>query len=309
MNSHPEIVLPLLAGFLLDCLIGDPHWLPHPIRFFGRAISLGEKSLNKGKRRKLKGAALTIGLVLLTFFFFWFVLRTPGIAPNIRIVLISVFVFYGLANRSLIRESWKVVRVLKRDGIEAGRRQLSMIVGRDTKNLSKNQVRTAVLETLAENLSDGVIAPLFFYAIGGVPAMMAYKMANTLDSMVGYKNERYASFGFFAAKLDDVLNYIPARITAFLMVLVSCSPRGFTFIFKYGKRHASPNAGYPEAVLAGILDCRFGGPNMYHGKLVEKPYIGENCRGISDKDVIRACFVNLFSALLFVALIVLINIL
>lgn len=304
MNCH-EIIIPLLAGFILDLLLGDPRWLPHPIRLFGNLISFGEKRLNQGERKKLKGAILAILLIFATFMSFGTLLKFLAEYKYLFLVISSVFVFYGLANRSLIQESIIVIRTLNREGIKAGRNQLSRIVGRDTSNLNENQIRTAVLETLAENLSDGVIAPLFFYAIGGVPAMLAYKMANTLDSMIGYKSERFKNFGWFAAKFDDILNFIPARITAVLMVLITFNYRGLKFIFRFGQKHSSPNAGYPEAALAGILNCRFGGPNIYHGKLVEKPFIGENLRGISDRDIYKTCVINFLSTLLFILLIVL----
>ncbi len=150
----------------------------------------------------------------------------------------------------------------------------------------------AVFETLSENLSDGVVAPLFFYAVGGLPAMMAYKMINTLDSMIGYKNEKYLYFGRVAAYIDDAANFIPARITALLMVLVSLSYRGFIFIFRYGRSHISPNAGYPESALAGILNCRFGGAHDYGGELVEKPYIGEMDRKIENSEIKRIAYIN-----------------
>ncbi len=305
MISHPEIHIPLIAGFILDALFGDPHFLPHPIRLFGNVISFGEKRLNKGKRQKLKGAILALSLILVVFFLFYLLLKFLERNEIVWLVVSSVFVFYGLANRSLIQEALKVITVLDCDGIDAGRKQLSMIVGRDTTRLNGNQIRTAVLETLAENLSDGVIAPLFFYAIGGVPAMLAYKMANTLDSMVAYNSDRFKNFGWFAAKIDDVLNFIPARITSILMVFVAFSSRGLQFIFKYGKQHSSPNAGYPEAALAGILNCRFGGPNIYHGKLVDKPFIGKNSRELFDADVRKACWVNFSVALVSVVLIIL----
>ena len=215
------------------------------------------------------------------------------------VVFTSVFVFYGLANRSLITEVLKVEKQLGQNGLDAARKQLSFIVGRDTNSLSENQVRTAALETLAENLSDGVIAPMFYYLVGGIPLMMAYKMANTLDSMIGYKNSRFEQFGYFAAKTDDMLNFIPARLTAFLMALITFSKRGIMFIFRYGNKHSSPNAGYPEAALAGILDCRFGGPNMYHGKLVDKPYIGNNDRCLTKKDILKGCLVNVLTSSVF----------
>ncbi|WP_346859829.1 adenosylcobinamide-phosphate synthase CbiB [uncultured Draconibacterium sp.] len=292
MINISDIILPLLAGFALDCILGDPQWLPHPIRLFGSAISRGEKQLNTGENRKIKGALLASSLILFTFFVLRLFLVLLAQFEILSLILSAVFVFYGLANHSLIRESLHVIRQLNQNGVVAGRKQLSRIVGRDTSSLFENQIRTAVLETLAENLSDGVVAPLFYYAIGGVPAMMAYKMANTLDSMIGYKNKRYTQFGWFAAKLDDVLNFIPARLTAFLMVLITLNYRGLKYIFKYGNKHASPNAGYPEAALAGILNCKFGGPNMYHGVLVDKPFIGKNNKTITDKDVIKACIIN-----------------
>jgi adenosylcobinamide-phosphate synthase len=178
-----------------------------------------------------------------------------------------------------------------------------LVVGRDTSQLTPKQIRTAVLETMSENLSDGVIAPLFYYAIGGVPLMFTYKMINTLDSMIGYKSERYKQFGHFAARLDDVANFIPARITALLMALTSVSLRSLLFIIKYGHKHASPNAGYPEAALAGIFNCRFGGPNVYHGKIVHKPFIGDNDIEITTEHIKRSCMVNHKVAITMVALI------
>ncbi len=224
--------------------------------------------------------------------------------PLLYIPVHAVFVFYGLANRSLIKEVIKVEKALQTGGVEAGRKQVQMIVGRDTSQLSVNQVRTAALETLAENLSDGVVAPLFFYALGGVPAMMAFKMLNTLDSMVGYKSEKYKEFGWFSARLDDVANFLPARLTAFLMALLSLEKRAFSFILRYGNKHASPNAGYPEAALAGILNCRFGGPNYYHGVLVNKPYIGKVARTLSTSDIKIGCRINLSVSIAVLALIV-----
>lgn len=309
MINSPEIVYPLLVGFFLDSLLGDPHRVPHPVRAFGWLISKGEKLLNYHAGRKWKGALLSVFLITITFLFFTELFRIISSQFILFVVLASVFVFWGMANRALIHESLLVVRKLEQEGIEAGRKQLSYIVGRETAALNEQQIRTAVLETLAENLSDGVIAPLFYYAIGGIPAMFAYKMANTLDSMIGYKNERYKDFGWFAARFDDVLNFIPARITALLMVLLTCSKRGALFVLKFGRKHSSPNAGYPEAALAGILNCRFGGPNIYHGKCVNKPYIGKNQRILHTRDVYKTCILNFAVTLASVLLIILANIL
>ncbi|HAA17724.1 MAG TPA: cobalamin biosynthesis protein CobD, partial [Cytophagales bacterium] len=209
-----------------------------------------------------------------------------------------VLLFYCLANRTLIKEGQAVFKVLREEGLEAGRKRLSWIVGRDTSKLDEQQIRTATLETLSENLSDGVIAPLFYYFVLGVPGAAAYKMINTLDSMIGYKSDRYLDFGRAAALLDDAANYIPARLTAILMLLVTGKIKGLGFVFREGKNHASPNAGYPEAALAYILNCRFGGPNVYHGQLVDKPYIGHNPRTLTDADLKTTSYVNWASSVL-----------
>lgn len=304
MNPELLLILPLLIGFLLDCLLGDPLWLPHPIRVFGNSISFFTEKLNSGKNRKLKGTVVSIFLISATFGSLWLLFELIQNHEYVFIALASIGVFYGLANRSLITESYKVIAKLEKQGLEAGRDQLSYIVGRETRNLNEQQIRTAVLETLAENLSDGVIAPLFFYAIGGVPAMLAYKMANTLDSMIGYKSERFSQFGWFAARFDDLLNFIPARITSLIMVIITFSWRGFYYIFRFGHRHSSPNAGYPEAALAGILNCRFGGPNVYHGVMVEKPFIGGSNRSITSTDCRKSYLINMGTCLVMIALIV-----
>lgn len=294
IQTYQDFLIPLWGGLLLDTLLGDPRWLPHPVRLFGNMIAWCDRKFNRGKHRKRNGVLIALGLVLMTFGLFTALQYLLADYPIVRNIVNTLFFFYGIANRSLISEAMKVERIVEKGDIPAARKQLSWIVGRDTSRLNAKQIRTATLETLAENLSDGVIAPLFFYAIGGIPLMMAYKMINTMDSMIGYKNDKYADFGWFAARiLDDAANYIPARLTAFLMVTVSFSKRGFIFIRKYARFHASPNSGYPESALAGILNCRFGGPNIYHGKVVEKPYIGVNDRNLTHGDISRACFVNL----------------
>ncbi|MBQ5438921.1 MAG: cobalamin biosynthesis protein CobD, partial [Bacteroidales bacterium] len=202
-----------------------------------------------------------------------------------------LLIFFCLAGTTLIREVREVFRAVDRS-LEEGRKQVARIVGRDTSELSAQEVRTAALETLAENLNDGVIAPLFWLALLGVPGMVAYKMINTLDSMIGYRNERYIEFGRFAAKMDDAAGWIPARITAFLMLLVAGRLRMLPFVRRYGPQHLSPNSGWPEAALAAILDCRFGGPHNYFGEEVVKPYIGENDRPLTTADMERAVLVN-----------------
>lgn len=299
------LIIPLITGYLLDLWLGDPdHW-PHPVRVFGNAIARGEKLLNRGRFRFWKGSLLSASLVASVFFFFYGLNMLLAQWTPLYIVVNSIWVYYGLANHSLIAEGRKVFSVLENEGIEAGRKQVSRIVGRDTSQLTPQQIRIAALETLSENLSDGVIAPLFYYALAGVPGMMAYKMVNTMDSMLGYRTERYEKFGKFAARLDDLANMIPARLTALLMVTVSGSIRGFAFIFRFGNNHKSPNAGYPEAALAGILDCRFGGPNVYNGKVVEKPFIGENDRKVGPNEMAVASKVNHRSCLAMIVLILL----
>lgn len=218
------------------------------------------------------------------FFMVWGLLYLSAPVPVLRFLLLTAGVFYCLAGTTLSREVKGVFRAC-RESLEAGRRYVARIVGRDTGSLSSNEVRTAALETLAENMSDGVVAPIFWFVIAGLPGMMAYKMINTLDSMVGYRNERYGEFGCVSARADDVANFIPARLTALLMVLAAGKPWLLKFVWRYGRSHASPNSGYPESALAGALDCRFGGTHDYFGIPVEKPYIGSNPRPLTYSDM------------------------
>ena len=295
------IILPLLIGWMLDLLLGDPAWLPHPVVGFGKMISWGEHRLNQGLHRMLKGALLAIGLILLIFLVTW-LLRLLIASDVLVIIFDAIVVFYCLAGTTLIREVRQVFLALDRS-LEEGRRQVARIVGRDTSELSAQEVRTAALETLAENLSDGVIAPLFWFALLGTPGMLAYKMVNTLDSMIGYKTERYKDFGCWAAHIDDVANYIPARLTAFLMIIASGKLCLLKFVWKNGCRHASPNSGYPEAALAGILNCRFGGPHYYFGQLFDKPYIGEHDRLLDTSDMKKAVRVNRVAEILMILIV------
>ena len=294
--------LSLLAGWLLDLVLGDPQRLPHPVVGFGKMIAFGEHRLNHGQHRKLKGALMAIILIIVVFLCGWLIRRLLSLASVYLAVGFDIIVvFYCLAGTTLIREVRAVFIALDRS-LEDGRRQVARIVGRDTSELSAQEVRAAALETLAENLSDGVTAPLFWLAIGGTPGMLAYKMVNTLDSMIGYRTERYKDFGCWAARIDDVANYIPARLTALLMVIASGRIRLLSFVAKYGRNHASPNSGYPEAALAGILDCRFGGPHYYFGELFDKPYIGEHERQFITADMEKAVRINRIAEVMMVAL-------
>ena len=294
----------LLIGWLLDLLIGDPARLPHPIVWFGKMIAFGEHRLNKGFHRKLKGALMTVILILLVFVLTCLLRHYLSLSTyHLSLVFDAIIIFYCLAGTTLIREVRAVFLALDHS-LEEGRKQVARIVGRDTSELSAQEVRTAALETLAENLSDGVIAPLFWLALLGTPGMMAYKMVNTLDSMIGYKTERYKDFGCWAAHIDDIANYIPARLTAFLMIIVSGKPKLFGFVWRNGRCHASPNSGYPEAALAGILNCRFGGPHTYFGQLFDKPYIGDNDRLLTTSDMRTAVRVNRGAEVLMVVMVV-----
>ena len=310
----------LLIGWVLDLIFGDPPKLPHPVVWFGRLIAAGEHRLNHNSNRHLKGALLAIGLILLVFGLAWLIRTLLGIfalifydGTNIHQIPLLMYlfdilaIFFCLAGTTLIREVRQVFFALDRS-LEEGRQQVARIVGRDTSQLSAQEVRTAALETLAENLSDGVIAPLFWLLLLGTPGMLAYKMVNTLDSMIGYHTERYLEFGCVAARIDDVANYIPARLTALLMVLSSGRLKHLGFVRKYGRNHASPNSGYPESALAAILDCRFGGPHYYFGELFDKPYIGSNPRELSTTDMKKAVLINRTAEIIMVAIVTIISI-
>lgn len=277
---------PLVVGWILDMLAGDPAWLPHPVVGFGKTISFFEHRLNKGggAQKKVMGGLTAVGLIMSVYLLATLLMMWLSPFTWVSLGVQSVLIFFCLAGKTLCTEVREVFKACDRS-LEEGRRQVGRIVGRDTGSLSAQEVRTAALETLAENLSDGVVAPLFWYALLGVPGMLAYKMVNTLDSMIGYKNERYRDFGCVAAQIDDMANWIPARLTAFLMVAASGRISLLRFVRRYGPCHASPNSGWPEAALAGILDCRFGGPHDYFGETVYKPYIGSNRRGLTTSDM------------------------
>lgn len=291
MDGVVIAILPLLAGWLLDMVAGDPSRLPHPIVWFGNAIAFCERHFNKGRGRAAKGAVCAVTLIAGVYIAAVWLLHRLSDWQWAEVAVQAILIYYCLAGTTLIREVRMVFRAVD-ESLEAGRRQVGRIVGRDTSGLSAQEIRTAALETLAENLSDGVVAPLFWYALLGVPGMLAYKMVNTLDSMIGYKNERYRAFGMVAARIDDAANFIPARLTALLMVMVAGKPRLLPFVCHYGKEHASPNSGYPEAALAGILDCRFGGTHDYFGESVYKPYIGVTQRDFTYSDMEQATSIN-----------------
>lgn len=299
-----EQIFILLLAWVLDLLIGDPASLPHPIVYYGKWIAAGERHLNKNKHRLAKGAAFSICSIILAFLVPAIILNYVHNWSSIAYMLLgSILLCYCLAGTTLIKEVCQVFFALN-ESLEKGRKQVARIVGRDTQNLTEQEVRKAALETLAENLSDGVIAPLFWFLLLGVPGALMYKMVNTLDSMIGYQNAKYKDFGCWAARIDDAFNYIPARLTALFMALVSGKKLKplFQFILKYSRCHASPNSGWPEAALAGILDCRFGGPHNYFGEIFYKPYIGENDRELATQDLLKATSINRKVEFLFIIL-------
>lgn len=287
-NIFLYFMLPLFIGVLLDRLLGDPCNLPHPIRWFGKIIELADCTCNKGQFKKTKGALVSIVLIVLAYSIPWGISKILAPYTIAFILFLSVCVFYNLAYQSLVTEVKKVNKTLEQGFILKARKQLSYIVGRDTAQLSEQQVRIASLETLSENMSDGIIAPLFFYALGGVPLMCAYKMINTLDSMIAYKNPTYKEFGYVAAKIDDIANFLPSRISAYLLFVVSGNPTILRYIRLYARKHDSPNSGYPEAALAGYLRCAFGGSAFYKGVKVHKPLIGSGLRTLSYTDALQS---------------------
>lgn len=286
----------LAAGFLLDLIFGDPAFLYHPVRLIGNLISLLEKGLRRAFPETEKGELLGgVCLVVLTagistavpWFLLWGAAR---IHPALAFLLETLFCYQLLATRALKDESMKVYDALKSGDLEKSRYAVSMIVGRDTQNLTEEGVAKAAVETIAENTSDGIIAPMLFLALGGSAAGFFYKAVNTMDSMVGYKNDRYLYFGRAAAKLDDVLNFIPSRVSAYLMILgtvfLPLSTGDAWRIYHRDRRnHASPNSAQTEAVVAGALQVQLAGNAYYFGKLYEKPSIGDPKRPIAFEDI------------------------
>jgi adenosylcobinamide-phosphate synthase len=293
-------LIAFLTGFIMDQIIGDPMNIPHPIRAIGNLINYFDVTKKEEKQDpeqlKLKGAFMCVAVLAIVIFATRTVLFYSYRANKyIGMAAEAILTCYILAARSLKDESMKVYDALEKEGLEAGRKAVSMIVGRDTQCLDEAGVVKATVETIAENTSDGVIAPMIYTFIGGPVLGFAYKAINTMDSMVGYRNERYENFGKFAAKLDDVVNFIPARISAFLMICAAViggydySAKNALRIFKRDRfNHKSPNSAQTESVCAGALSIRLAGDAYYFGELVKKPYIGDDTRPIERADIKRA---------------------
>ncbi|KNY27996.1 adenosylcobinamide-phosphate synthase CbiB [Pseudobacteroides cellulosolvens] len=324
------LLLDIVAAFVLDLFFGDPHWLPHPVRFIGLLINKTEKGLrnyiNRGtegdsfasvtctedelrKSKRLAGIFLTIIVVGTTFFTVLIILKLAMLISPILFHIVNIYIIYSsIATKCLAVEAKKVYRELINNDIERARKSLAMLVGRDTQSLSRKETVRGVVETTAENTVDGVISPLFYAVLGslfglGAPLAYAFKAISTLDSMVGYMNEKYIDMGRFSAKADDAANYIPARISGLLLPLSAaiCGMNGaqsFKIMLRDRRNHKSPNCAYPEAAVAGALGVMMGGNNVYFGKVVEKPTIGDAYRDFEALDIKRTIRLMYCSAIL-----------
>ena len=289
----------IVAGFILDLLFGDPHWLPHPICLIGNLIGFLERNLRKllapGKTALLLGGALMVVIVLVLAFAVPYAILTAAaqISPWLRFALETIMCYQIFATKCLRDESMKVYTALHNHDLVDARVKLSWIVGRDTQNLDAEEVTKGAVETVAENTADGIIAPMFYMFLGGAPLAFLYKGINTMDSMVGYKNDKFLYFGRCAAKLDDLANLIPARLTGLVMILASyflnLNYKGAWKIFWRDRyNHLSPNSAMTESVTAGALDIQLGGDHFYFGKLVHKDTIGDNIRDVVPEDIVAA---------------------
>jgi adenosylcobinamide-phosphate synthase len=314
-----------LGAYVVDIIVGDPRWLLHPVVIIGEFASFMERKIREYSRidennpslppfikrsvrglldKKKGGVILWAAVVIPTFFITWGIVEGSFfITFRFGTIMSILIASFTLATRSLYDESKTVIDSLNRGNIEEARKNLSMIVGRDTENLDEKEIIRAVIETVSENLSDGIVAPLFYLAIGGPALAMTYKAVNTLDSMVGYKNERYGDIGWFSAKMDDIFNWIPARLTGALIVIASFILRynwrdSWKIMRRDGHNHSSPNSGIPEAAVAGSLSIQLGGKIQYFGEGADKPTIGDKIKETDKKDVKKAWFIMFASSFL-----------
>lgn len=290
------IILVMIIAYLLDLIIGDPYSFPHPVRFIGNLIRFTEGKIRKifksKKQLKTGGFLLWIITVGFTALVTALILNLLCINNIFYVIIASIILYTTLSTKCLADEAKKIYEVLKTGDIEKSRKQLSYIVGRDTTSLSENEIIRATVETVAENTVDGIISPMMYGFIGGPVLAMAYKAINTLDSMVGYKNEKYGDIGFASAKIDDIANFIPARITPFFMMIASFilgfnSKKSIKIAMRDRKNHKSPNCAYAEGAVAGALEVQLGGTNMYFGEKVYKPTIGDRDRELEAEDILR----------------------
>lgn len=301
--------LAIIIGFLLDLIIGDPQGWPHLVRLLGALISVLEKALYNSSRKRQAGTVLVVTVLFVSAAVSVAMLAAAWLlSPWLYLAVASLLCWQILAARSLAEESKLVYNALQNQDLPAARQKLAMIVGRDTTDLEVPDVVRATVETIAENTADGIIAPLFYFMLGGIPAAIIYKAINTMDSMLGYQNDRYREFGRRAALLDDVANYLPARLSALIMLLASAisgfSVSGAWKIWRRDRRkHKSPNAGQTEAVMAGALGIVLGGASRYGGVMVEKPALGDPVRAVEIEDIKRAQTIKWWTTALMLILI------
>ena len=291
-------------AYVLDLIFGDPQNIVHPVQVIGKIISAGEKVLLRKKYKFLAGAVLNIFTVSITYALMYLISKSVKI--SVFFISIEIYLMYTIFSiNSLAREGNRVYRILKEGDIEKARKDLSYLVSRDTEMMDEKMIIRSTMETISENTVDGIVAPMFYMFLGGMPLAMAYKAINTLDSMVGYKNEKYMDFGKFSAKVDDVANFIPARITGILIVLASMIlgydyKNSLKIFIRDRKNHSSPNSGHAEAGVAGALGVQFGGRVSYFGKEVDKPVIGDKTKDFELEDIrknIRIMYVTSFLSL------------
>jgi len=301
----------VIAAVIIDLVLGDPYWLPHPIIFIGKLIKVIENKIRaitkNHKQLKYLGGIMVLIVVLICFLLPAIILYFTWIVKPLFHLVNIILLWTTIAAKSLKDESMKVYFALENKDIALARKFTSYIVGRETHNLDDKQLIRATVETVAENTSDGVIAPLFYGFIGGAPLAMMYKGINTMDSMVGYLNEPYTYIGFFPAKTDDAFNFIPARITGLFMCITALFMKASCYnslkiMIRDRKNHKSPNCAYPEAAVAGILKVQLGGNNVYFGEVVEKPTIGDRIRELGKEDIVSANKIMFFTEFLFVTL-------
>ncbi len=300
-------ILSIYIGYIIDLIIGDPYSFPHPVIYIGKLIKVVENNIRKifkdEKHLKLAGFILWFITVGLTYLITYLIIRISKFSMITFFIVNSFIIYTTLATKCLKDEAVKIYNILKSGDIKESRKQLSYIVGRDTSNLNEAEIIRATVETVAENTVDGIISPMFYAFIGGSPLAMAYKAVNTLDSMVGYKNDKYINLGFASAKIDDIANYIPARICVIFMTLASFVlrfdyKRCFKIAIRDRKNHKSPNCAYSEGAVAGALGIQLGGTNIYFGKPVYKPTIGDKDREIEIEDIKKTNKIMYMSSIL-----------
>lgn len=304
------IFIKIWIAYVLDLIFGDPQNVVHPVQVIGKIISTGEKILLRKKYKFLAGAVLNIFTVSITYTLMYLISKSVKI--SMFFITIEIYLMYTIFSiNSLAREGNRVYRIMKEGDIEKARKDLSYLVSRDTETMDEKMIIRSTMETISENTVDGIVAPMFYMFLGGMPLAMAYKAINTLDSMVGYKNEKYMDFGKFSAKVDDAANFIPARITGILIVLASMIlgydyKNSLKIFIRDRKNHSSPNSAHSEASVAGALGVQFGGKVSYFGKEIDKPTIGDKTKEFELEDIrknIRIMYVTSFLSLVIFSLI------